>query len=362
MQLDIRLGKAVSIPLQLHWSWIPFFGLSAWLLASRYLPEIYPDHYWSWYWLAATIMCVAGLVSILMHEIGHLAVAIRYRIRPMRVVLFPFGGVTQFAEAPTTRHAALFTLSGPLSSGLIALLLATIGHVLAEPALILLALFNAGVALFNIIPGEPLDGAGLLRSQVPPSGRYRLLYTATLWIGQGIGAILIWSGGLTLLLGHYRLDGLLYIVVGYMLLIANDIPRGVRHRHELEPLNNLSVSDFVAHLSLGSETPGRPGPSTELSSRLPQDVEMTVLAGSDGAFLNSAPRASLAKWTIPVNGPLNAALEQMDRYALSSLLVVDDHCIIGTCSREDILTYLQRVIDSRKQQHTVWLGAEGENS
>jgi Zn-dependent protease len=362
MQLDVRVGKVMGISLQLHWSWIPFLGLSAWLLASHYLPEIYPDHYSSWYWLAAITMCVAGFVSILIHEIGHLAVAMRYRIRLMRVVLFPFGGVPQFAAAPAPRHAALFTLSGPLSSGFIALLLAATGQALAEPALLLLALFNTGVALFNLIPGEPLDGAGLLRSQLSPSGRFRLLYIATFWIGQGIGAILIWSGGLTLLLGYYRLDGLLFIVTGYMLLIANDITRVIRHRHEFDPLNNLSVSDLVAYLTSGDETPGRSEQPTDLPPRSSQsDIEMTMSGGSDGAFLAIASPASLTKWTIPVNGQLNAALEKMDRYTLSSLLVVDDHCIIGSCSREDILTYRQRVIDGGKP-HAVWPAAERENS
>ena len=353
MLLDIRLGKAGDVPVKLHWSWIPFLALSTWLLAAHTLPESYPDRYASWYWLAAATIGAGGVISVLAHEVSHLAVALRYRQPLLRVVLFPFGGVAQFTETPHARHALLYTVSGPVGSALVALLFATAGQLLAEPALLLLALFNAGVALVNWIPADPLDAAGLVRSLGSSSGRLRPLHSALFWLGLGISAILMWSGALTVFLGHYLVDGLLFIVIGLMLQIANDIPRVVPRQPAGGPLGDLSVADFASSRSPGSFATGRPGPTghSPLASYRP-DAEMTVVSGSDGAFLNVAPPASLARWTVPVDGKLNAALEKMDRYALPSLLIVDGHRIVRACTREEILAYVQRAAGGHKS-HTI---------
>lgn len=351
MQLDIRLGKARHFPLQLHWSWIPFFGVVAWLLASRYLPAAYPGHYSSWYRLAAIAMCMAGLLSLLLHEIGHLVVAIRYRIPVSQVVLFPFGGVTHFTEVPRGRHAILFGLSGPLSSTLLALLLAALGFLLAEPAVLMLALFNTAVAVFNLLPGEPLDGARLLRSRVSPSGPFRVLNVATFWIGHGISAILIWSGGLTLLLGYYRTDGLLLILLGYILQRAHDVSSMVDEQQERRLLKNLSVGDFVTHLAPPGESTGRHKPHDTLPAGWTRSaIDNITPGGSDGAFLEIKPRSSLTPWSIPVDAPLSVALQKMDVHRLSSLLMVDQHRVVATCSREDILRYVQQQAESRAER------------
>ena len=79
-QHSIPLGKIFGIPIGLDYSWFVIFALLTWMLAGSY----YPDEFKNWppllYWLMGAVTAIMLFVSVLLHELGHSVVALRYKI------------------------------------------------------------------------------------------------------------------------------------------------------------------------------------------------------------------------------------------------------------------------------------------
>lgn len=111
-------------------------------------------------------------VSVLLHELGHSIVALHYKVPVKSITLFIFGGVSLIgAEPPSAIAGFWLSIAGPLVSFVMAALFSFIRTPLATVAPLLalvkyLAYINVALGLFNLIPGFPLDGGGVLRSIV----------------------------------------------------------------------------------------------------------------------------------------------------------------------------------------------------
>ena len=152
------------------------------------------------------VVCLLG--SVLLHELGHALTARRYGIGVRGITLELLGGYTEMdADAPTPRVDLLVSLAGPAVS--LVLGLAAVGTTLALPDRTLanqlafqLALSNVLVAVFNILPGLPLDGGRALRAGVWAITRDRHLGTEVAgWFGRAVAvgtaalvALLTWIG------------------------------------------------------------------------------------------------------------------------------------------------------------------------
>jgi len=150
--------------------------------------------------LAATLAALLGL-SVLLHELGHCVVALRLGVPVLRVRLFLLGGISELARRPAgPRDEGLIAAAGPAVSVVLAVL-AGAGWWVLEPggALWLIvaevAVANAAVGAFNLLPGLPLDGGRVLRSLVwAVTGRRRTGTTAAV-AGAGVVAfgLLVWA-------------------------------------------------------------------------------------------------------------------------------------------------------------------------
>jgi Zn-dependent protease len=204
MESSLNIGKIFGIPIRLHFTWfIIFILITASLIA--FLPV--PGSYILWYRIVAGIIAtLLFFLSILVHELAHSFVAIKNDIPVKDITLFVFGGVsriTKEANRPSTE--ILIALVGPLASICIAAIyygiyrgLSNVDALLSTLAL-WIAFLNAFMALFNLIPGFPLDGGRILRSIIwHNTGSFiRGTRTATI-VGRFIGYIFI-AGGIILM-------------------------------------------------------------------------------------------------------------------------------------------------------------------
>ena len=202
-----QIGYALGIPIRVHASWFFVFFLVTWTLATGYLPDslpgLAPERYWAMGGMAAVLL----FLSVLLHELGHSYVALRYRIPIDRITLFIFGGVAHMRkEAPTPRAEFLIAAAGPAVS--VVLGAACLGFVeLAEPmqqqrglrGLVILSTLlgavNVQLGLFNLIPGFPLDGGRVLRAGLWALGKdfYRATKQASV-VGLGFGVVFVLLG------------------------------------------------------------------------------------------------------------------------------------------------------------------------
>lgn len=224
MKSSFQLGRVLGIPIGVNYTWFIIFALITVSLAMAYFPENYP--FWSQrtYWLMGLVASLLFFGSVIAHELAHSAVAISSGIPVKSITLFVFGGVAQITrEASKPRTELVMSLAGPLSS----LLLAGLFFVISLATLYLskplsaiagwLATINLVLALFNLIPGFPLDGGRVLRSIIWwTTNNYRLASRIASIIGQGVSYLFIIVGIFTMFRGEW-LNGLWLAFIGWFL-------------------------------------------------------------------------------------------------------------------------------------------------
>ena len=165
-----------GIPIHVHASWLFVFFFMTWSLATGYLPDTLPGLSEPRYWAMGGVAALLLFASVLLHELGHSLVALRYRIPIGQITLFIFGGVAQMRkEPPHPRAEFLIAIAGPLVSFVLAGIslggVALLESFPAESSLhglmvlgTLLGMVNTQLGLFNLLPGFPLDGGRALRA------------------------------------------------------------------------------------------------------------------------------------------------------------------------------------------------------
>jgi Zn-dependent protease len=170
------------------------------------------------------IMGVAGAAlfigSILFHELAHSLLALHYRIPVVQIVLHLFGGLAQIARDPERPVQEFWiAIAGPISSGVLALGFGLLGAAFGFTSLPgamfgWLSSVNITLAVFNLVPGFPLDGGRVLRAILwKITGSYRIATRRASRVGQGI-AILFGVFGIGLILVTLNLfNGLWFLLI-----------------------------------------------------------------------------------------------------------------------------------------------------
>lgn len=223
MEASIRLGRILGIPVGLHPSWFLVFGLVTWSLAIGYFPPEYPNLPAVAYWGLGAITSLLFFGSILVHEIAHSVVALRNQLPVRRITLFIFGGVAQIAREPADAGTEFrVAIAGPLSSFGLAGVFAGLWWLdraipyLAAPSMWLMRI-NLILAVFNLIPGFPLDGGRVLRAVIWHfTGNLARATRIATFTGQFIAFGFIGIGVFTILTGNW-VNGLWLVFIGWFL-------------------------------------------------------------------------------------------------------------------------------------------------
>ncbi len=223
----VKLGKIFGFEISIDWSWLLIFALVAFTLASGYFPSLRYHFGAGLNWVLGISAAILLFVCVLVHELSHSLVARRYGIDVRGITLFIFGGVSQTAEEPrSAREEFWMAIAGPAMSFLLAGVFAGIevlGHAARWPmaAVVLvgyLAMINFFLAVFNLVPGFPLDGGRVLRSII--WGATGDLPKATKWAsysGQGFGYLLMAFGLVSIVIAGSLIGGLWLIFIGWFL-------------------------------------------------------------------------------------------------------------------------------------------------
>ncbi len=195
----VKIGRVFGIPVEIDLSWFVIFGLVSFSLATTVFPQIEASRGAS-AWVYGSVGAITALLffaSILAHELCHSLVARATGGGVERITLFIFGGVAQMDDEPESAgREFLMAAAGP-GMNLVISAVAFGGYSLAWAQgapwwiwapLEYLSGINVLVALFNLLPGFPLDGGRVLRSML--WGATGDLLKATRWAsraGQFIG-------------------------------------------------------------------------------------------------------------------------------------------------------------------------------
>ena len=168
-----QLLKIRGIPLRIHPSWFVILGLATVAFQQQYSQQLSSSGTSLELWGLGLLTAVLLFVSVLLHELGHSLVALQQGVQVRSITLFLLGGVASVErECPTALGSLMVAAAGPLVSLILAALLLAGGHSAAHASPLLGAMvnelggLNLILALFNLLPGLPLDGGLILKALV----------------------------------------------------------------------------------------------------------------------------------------------------------------------------------------------------
>ena len=368
-QQTISLGRILNIPIGLDYSWFLVFALLTWTLATSYFPTEFRNWSTGQYWIVGATTAILMFASVLLHELGHSMIAMRYKIPVRSITLFIFGGVAQIASEPPSAGAEFWiAIAGPAVSFALAIFFGLLQSVVSAVAPLLalakyLAYINGTLALFNLIPGFPLDGGRVFRAIV--WGITRNLRRATLIaanVGRLIAFLFILFGVWQIFAGNLS-NGLWIAFIGWFLESAASSQ--IQHQVLHDSLAGYHVADMMSrnYAILPAET------------TLQQVVDMHILGSGQRSFVvtqgdrvvglltpqrvketprDAWPATSVAQAMIPAaqvkpvqpDEQLLTALEEMEEDRVSQLPVVSDGHILGILRLDDILGFTRTARES----------------
>jgi len=373
MKGAIRLGSIRGIEIGVHYNWLLIFFLVAWSLAMGYFPQSYPGWTQLVYWTTGVIASILLFVSVLLHELAHSFVA-QARGLPVRsITLFIFGGVSNIvreAENPRTEFA--MAVVGPLSSLVIAGVFYGLFLVVPnklDPLVALLsylALINAFLAVFNLIPGFPLDGGRVLRSIIwGATGNLVKATNIAATVGRLFGWGLIGVGLFQILRGNF-LGGLWIAFIGWFLSNAADSSRqettvqeylkGFKVKDVMTP-NPQTISPGATVLEvvqgIFSQYHRRAVPVAR-DDKLVGIVTLTNIRGLPQEKWAITPvEAIMTKAPLQCVSPeddLARAMAMIAEQDVNQVLVCTDSGLVGIISRADIIRHLQYTQELRMRR------------
>lgn len=364
MEASFKIGRIWGIPIGVHSSWFILFALLVFSLSTGYFPVEFPD-------LSFTMDIVLGLVtsllffgSVLAHELGHSIFALRNDIPVKSITLFIFGGVAQIENEPKSPGAEFrIAIAGPLTSLTLAALFGGLWaldqnfDLLAAPSRYLMRI-NFFLAVFNMIPGFPLDGGRVLRAIVwRVTGNLRRANRIAVLSGQIVAYGFIAYGVYWIFTGR-MLDGFWLIFIGWFLQNA------ARTTH-----SQTQIQDSLQGVKV-SQVMTRDCDQIPNLLSINQLVEESVLTSGKRCFfvtsegqlqgmltLRDIAKIPEQKWRfttteqamVPLSrlewvGPddeLLKALRLMDSKNVAQVPVLFEGELVGMLSREQIVSYIR---------------------
>lgn len=217
----LRIG---GIQIIIDYSWFIIFFLVIYSMAESYFPQAQQHFTTGQYWIMGLVAATLLFLSVLLHELAHSFVAIKQGIKVTSIRLFIFGGLAQISSEPKSgRHEFLIALAGPAASMALAFFFGSIYATMfllgryegTATVMGYLTAANAILAVFNMIPGFPLDGGRILRAIL--WDRWNDVTRATKVvsrIGNFFALFLIILGILQFLLTQNIISGLWLIFIG----------------------------------------------------------------------------------------------------------------------------------------------------
>ncbi len=369
MRGQIRLGRFFGVEVGLHYSWV-FIAVLIVISLAAHFRAVNSDWSSTVVLASAVLTAILFFVSLVAHELSHSVVARANGLPVRSITLFALGGVAQIErEAQNAKTEFWMAIVGPISSlviGAICLLAASVfgWHFLGNPAtpglaiLIWLGYINISLAVFNMIPGFPLDGGRVLHAIIwwITGSANRSLRIAS-QTGRVVALLFIAYGVFRYMTGGGF--GALWIAfIGWFLLQAAgssyaqvrvaEALRGVRVR-------DLMVRDCPAvgiHTNLQSFIVEQMLPSARLCFIITDgELPVGLLTPAD---VQAIPRPQWLYHTVgdvmrPIENmraispdtPVTEALETMGREHVSQLAVASEGRFEGIISRASVLGFLQ---------------------
>ena len=367
---SVQLGKIWGIPVGVNASWFIVFVLLTLSLTTQFA-HLHPHWSHSYHYTIGVLTSLLFFTSVLLHELGHSAVALRKHIPIRSITLFVFGGVAQLGKEPDRPLTELqIAIAGPIVSFALSVVFGVLGELATGMSEGIQALgqwlgwINLRLALFNLIPGFPLDGGRVFRALVwGRTGDFTRATRVAGDMGKGVAYLFI-MGGIWIGLSGALVQGLWIAFIGWFLMTAAEM--SVQQVALKQALAGLRARDVM--------TPDCPSVPDHLSlSQLVEDYILLTgrrcfLVTTDGQLLGlitvhqvkNIPRAAWThtsvrqamvplarlRWVAP-DAEVGEVLALMDEGDVGQVPVVRDGQLLGLIGRDHLLRVIRAHLEFR---------------
>ena len=358
----IPLGRILGIPIYLHPSWFIIFVLITLSLRTQFVSQ-HPGWTPVQHWTLGVITSVLFFGSVIFHELCHSAVAMRYRIPVDSITLFVFGGVARInREAENAMQEFSIAIAGPISSLLLAAIFWVVAHFSPANSMTAAASrwlweINLILALFNLLPGFPLDGGRVLRGIAwgitkdftratriaSNSGKFfaYVLIFAGIW--QALNGN--WVGGLwTAFIGWFLLSAAQesYTQVAVRNMLAGVRAQDIMTRDVPTVPRDISLEEYVHEVL-------RTGRRCHVVTGSGNPVGLVTIHGVRTVPRDEWANTSIQAVMLPLDRihsaspeePALGILDRMQSEDINQMPVVSEGQIVGMIARDTILRVLQ---------------------
>ncbi len=358
----ILIGRIFGIPIYLHASWFIIFALITLSLRTQFTSQ-HPSWSPQQHWALGIITSALFFGSVVFHELSHSIVAIRYKIPVQSITLFVFGGLSSISREPDKpKQEFNIAIAGPLSSLFLAGCFYLVAHFFHGDDMVAASSkwlweINLVLALFNLVPGFPLDGGRILRGIAwAVTGNFQRATQIASITGKVIAYAMIIFGAWQALTGNW-VGGIWTAFIGWFLLSAaqesyaqvavQNTLMGVRTgdvmTHEVPTVTrDMSIDEYVHevlrtgarfHIVTGAGTPVGLI-SLDAARAVPRDE-----------WLNTSIQAVMMPLdhlhSAEPDEPVLAVLQRMRGNNISQMPVISDGHIVGMVGLDDIVRVLQ---------------------
>lgn len=251
---SFRLGTIAGIEVSVNYSLLLIMALVVWQISDLILPYQIPGHSRSVYLAYGVAATIIFCFSILWHELAHSLMALYYKVRVRRIVLYFLGGLAEIEDEPRTAGQEFWiAVVGPLSSLLLGGIFLLIrvpldNRTLLSAILYWLGMINLILAGFNMLPGFPLDGGRVVRAALwLLTGNHLKATQLVSYFGQLIAYLAIMVGITQIFVPAITLgDPFWNLLLGWFLLQASKAHlRDAEGRVKRETLRGVPIGQLV---------------------------------------------------------------------------------------------------------------------
>ena len=360
---SIRLGRILGIPIGVNYSWFVIFLLITYSLTTLF-GQLHPTWTIAWRVGFGIATSVLFFSSVLLHELGHSVVALKYRIPVRSITLFVFGGIAQIGREPDRpTHELAIAIAGPIVSALLGALFYVVRWLTQGTLEGVASLsnwlggINVALAAFNLVPGFPLDGGRVLRAIAwRMTGSYERATAIATGAGQffAYGFILL---GMAQALAGSVFGGLWIAFIGWFLLTAAQASSAqLRLRSALE---GIMARDIMHHecWRVGGDVT-----VAELAEEMLRTGTRCSMVVDRDRFrglvtLHEVKQVPQDRWSVtPLrdimvtegklswvapDAPVATVVQRMNEADVSQIPVIENGALLGVVGRDRVLTLVE---------------------
>ena len=371
-----RIGSLFGIPIKLDITFLLVLPLFAYLIAGQVeqtvqlvnaLPRIAIDPASvadeNTRWVVGAVAAIGLFTSVVLHELGHSLTAMRYGYTIDSITLWIFGGIAALSEMPENwKQEFMVAIAGPVVS--VALGVLSYVAVAAVPlptslgavafVFAYLAVMNVALAVFNMLPGFPMDGGRVLRALLARDRPYARATQIAASVGKGFAVLL---GLFGLLTTQWLMIGIaFFIYIGAsgesQQAVMKAVFDGVTVADVMTPRDRLhtvtpvtSIAELVERMFRERHTGYPVLDAGELVGIVTLADAKDVKPVERDAYTVGEVMSTELKTVDPDMNAMDA-LQEIQSDDVGRLLVVEDYELVGLVSRTDLVTAFNVIQES----------------